>query len=561
MNLITMVLIFLSIVNIVILLLVLSKQASKASVSDLDEVNDNLKGQIDSFGNLVVNNIQESFRNQEDKSERFEKHVIGLINEKDNNLVNQINSKNKALDEKITQTYNVTQDSLGNIEKRLATYASESSEKLETIRLNVEGKLANIQADNNKKLDEIRTVVEEKLQKTLDAKMGEFYKLSTESTKAQDKRLEDIYKVTQDSLSNIEKRLGSYSKESTEKLEAIRLSVETKLSNIQTDNNKKLDEMRNIVDEKLQRTLNARMTESFKIVNDRLEQVHKGLGEMQTLAKGVGDLKKVMSNVKTRGILGEVQLGAILKEMLATNQYDTNIATKKGSKDPVEFAIKIPNEDGSIVYLPIDAKFPADTYNNLYEAYEEGNKEEIKKCMKLLITRLKAEAKDIRDKYIDPPNTTDFAILFLPVEGLYAEAINQGLVEILQRDYHVNIAGPSTMAALLNSLQMGFRTFAIEQRSSEVWRVLEAVKTEFDKFASALEKTQKKFKQANSELDDLVGTRTNVMNRKLKSVSNIDSKEAERILGFYDSENKSTEVDETFKATYEYEEKEEVIKS
>lgn len=530
--LITVVLIVLSLVNLVILLVVLSKQANKASVSDLDEVNDNLKGQIDSFGSLVMSNIRDFFHNQDDKSERFEKHILGLINEKNSNLVNQINDKNKLLEEKITQTYNVTQDSLVNIEHRLGTYSKESSEKLEVIRVNVEGKLSSIQVDNNKKLDEIRTVVEEKLQKTLDMKMGEFYKLSSESTKAQDKRLADVYKVTQDSLGNIEKRLGSYSKESTEKLEAIRLSVETKLLGIQTDNNKKLDEMRNIVDEKLQKTLNARMTESFKIVNDRLEQVHKGLGEMQTLAKGVGDLKKVMSNVKTRGILGEIQLGAILKEILSKEQYDVNVVTKKGSNDPVEFAIKIPNEDGSIVYLPIDSKFPADTYNNLYEAYEDGNKDEIKRCMKLLVTRLKAEAKDIRDKYLDPPNTTDFAILFLPVEGLYAEVINQGMVEVLQRDYHVNIAGPSTMAALLNSLQMGFRTFAIEQRSAEVWRVLEAVKTEFDKFADALEKTQRKFKQANTELDNLVGTRTNVMNRKLKSVSNIDSKEAERILGF-----------------------------
>jgi DNA recombination protein RmuC len=530
--LITVALIVLSLVNIIILFVILSKQANKASISDLEEINDNLKGQIDSFGTLVLTTIRESFHNQDDKSERFEKHILGLISEKNSNLVNQINDKNKLLEEKITQTYNVTQDSLGNIENRLGTYSKESTEKLETIRLNVEGKLASIQADNNKKLDEIRTVVEDKLQKTLDMKMGEFYKLSSESAKAQDKRLEDVYKVTQDSLGNIEKRLSSYSKESSEKLEAIRLSVETKLGNIQTDNNKKLDEMRNIVDEKLQKTLNARMTESFKIVNDRLEQVHKGLGEMQTLAKGVGDLKKVMSNVKTRGILGEIQLDAILKEILAKEQYDVNVVTKKGSNDPVEFAIKIPNEDGSIVYLPIDSKFPADTYNNLYEAYEDGNKDEIKRCMKLLVTRLKAEAKDIRDKYLDPPNTTDFAILFLPVEGLYAEVINQGMVEVLQRDYHVNIAGPSTMAALLNSLQMGFRTFAIEQRSAEVWRVLEAVKTEFDKFADALEKTQRKFKQANTELDNLVGTRTNVMNRKLKSVSNIDSKEAERILGF-----------------------------
>ena len=354
-------------------------------------------------------------------------------------------------------------------------------------------------------------------------------------------KLDQNQRLLSDSLSQVEKRLQTYAAESTAKLENIRLSVERKLSELQADNNKKLDDMRQLVDEKLQKTLNERMTESFKLVNDRLEQVYKGLGEMQSLAQGVGDLKKVMSNVKTRGILGEIQLGAILEEILSAEQYVTNVETKKGSGKVVEYAIKLPSEDGSFVYLPIDSKFPGETYGHLRDAYERGNPEEIQNCVKVLLNTIKAEAKDIRDKYIDAPNTTDFAIMFLPFEGLYAEVVNRGMIEVLQRDYHVNLAGPSTMAALLNSLQMGFKTFAIQQRSSEVWKVLGAVKTEFDKFADALRSTQARLTQANEELDKLVGTRTRRMQLKLRGLTQMTSADAEKILQLdqSDSESKS----------------------
>ncbi|MGL4790596.1 MAG: DNA recombination protein RmuC [Anaerotignaceae bacterium] len=289
-----------------------------------------------------------------------------------------------------------------------------------------------------------------------------------------------LQKSINSQLGQQEERFKTFALENEQKLDNIRVSVEKKLTYIQEDNNKKLDEMRKIVDEKLQKTLEERMTESFKTVNDRLEQVYKGLGEMQNLAVGVGDLKKVLSNVKSRGILGEIQLGAILEEILAPEQYAVNVATRKGSKNVVEFAVKIPTQDDKILYLPIDSKFPADTYASLRDAYDEGDKEAINKAVKSLIATIKSEAKDIRDKYIDPPNTTEFAIMFLPFEGLYAEVVNRGMVEVLQKEYKVNIAGPSTMAALLNSLQMGFRTFAIQKRSSEVWTVLGAVKTEFE---------------------------------------------------------------------------------
>ena len=332
-------------------------------------------------------------------------------------------------------------------------------------------------------------------------------------------------------LSSLEKRMENLSNSNEMRLDKIRETVESRLEYLQSDNNKKLDQMRVIVDEKLQKTIDDKMTRSFALVNERLEQVYKGLGEMQTLAVGVGDLKKVLSNVKTRGILGEIQLGAILKEILSPEQYEENVVTKKSSRNPVEFAVKLPNDNNSAVYLPIDSKFPADTYQALLNAQDNGNKDEIATAVKALITRIKSEAKDIHEKYIDPPNTTEFAIMFLHCEGLYAEAVNRGLVEILQREYKVNIAGPSTMAALLNSLQMGFKTLAVQKRSAEVWNVLSSVKTEFDKFEDVLTMTQQRLNQANSELDKLVGVRTRQIKRKLSNVSVINTGADNALLG------------------------------
>ena len=322
-------------------------------------------------------------------------------------------------------------------------------------------------------------------------------------------------------LKQFEERFKTFSVETEQKLENIRNVVGEKLQIIRDDNNKKLDEMKDVVDRKLSETLNKRMTESFKLVNDRLQEVYKGLGEMQNLAKGVGDLKKVLSNVKSRGVLGEIQLGAILEEILSPEQYEKNVATKKESQNVVEYAIKLPVNDEECVYLPIDSKFPGDTYANLRDAYESGNADAVQRSAKALIDTLKKEARDIRDKYIDVPNTTDFAIMFLPFEGLYSEVVNRGLIETLQRDFKVNVAGPSTMAALLNSLQIGFRTFAIQKRSHEVWNVLGAVKTEFDKFSNVLVKALDRLNQASGELDKLVGVRTRQIQRKLKDVTKL----------------------------------------
>nr|WP_316623415.1 DNA recombination protein RmuC [uncultured Ruminococcus sp.] len=324
-------------------------------------------------------------------------------------------------------------------------------------------------------------------------------------------------------MSHLEDRFKTFSLENEQKLENIRVSMERGLDDIREDNNKQLAEMRMTVDQRLQKTLEEKMNQSFSLVSQRLEQVYKGLGEMQNLAVGVGDLKKVLSNVKTRGIVGEIQLGSILEEILTPDQYDTNVATKHGSRDVVEFAVKLPARDDGFIYLPIDSKFPGDSYAALRDAYDSGSKEAVDAATKTLLNTIRREAKDIRDKYIDPPNTTEFAVMFLPFEGLYSEVVNRGMVELLQRDYKVNIAGPSTMAALLNSIQMGFKTLAVQKRSAEVWKLLGSVKKEFETFNSVLVATQTKLDQANKELDKLVGVRSRQISRKLSAVESNDT--------------------------------------
>ena len=367
---------------------------------------------------------------------------------------------------------------------------------------------------NNARLETIQSV--QTNMRDLGQLMVSFQK---ETTEVQDKR-----------LIGLNDQMKAFSMQSEQKLEQIRATMESRISAMQEDNSKKLELMRATVDEKLQKTLEDRISQSFKMVSERLEQVYKGLGEMQSLAVGVGDLKKVLSNVKTRGILGEIQLGAILEEILSQEQYESNIATKKGSAERVEYAVKLPGDANGVVYLPIDAKFPADGYTKLIEAYDTGDQILIAAAVVQLERSIKTFAKSIHDKYIDPPNTTDFGIMFLPFEGLYAEVVRRGMVEILQRDYKINIAGPTTMAALLNSLQMGFKTLAIQKHSSEVWNVLGAVKTEFDKFGSVLTLTQQRLEQAHSELDKLVGARTRKIQSKLRMVASMPEDSSKTIL-------------------------------
>ncbi|MBW1962375.1 MAG: DNA recombination protein RmuC [Deltaproteobacteria bacterium] len=309
-----------------------------------------------------------------------------------------------------------------------------------------------------------------------------------------------------------------------EKLESMRKSLESQLRTLREDNSRKLEQIRETVDEKLQSTLEKRLGDSFRQVSERLEQVYKGLGEMRNLATGVGDLKKVLTNVKARGTWGEIRLGNILEQILTPDQYEVNVQTKKNSSERVEFAIKLPGQDTNrqqVVWLPIDSKFPQEDYQRLVDAQESADREAAEKSIKNLEARIKAEAKNIKEKYIDPPHTTDFGIMFLPVEGLYAEVLRRaGLCDLLQRDYRVVLTGPTTLAALLNSLQMGFRTLAIEKRSSEVWELLGIVKTEFGKFGDVLAKTKKKLQEASNTIDK-AEVRTRAIERKLKKVQEV----------------------------------------
>jgi len=358
----------------------------------------------------------------------------------------------------------------------------------------------------------------DRLAKTLAAQVGQLSSLQAQQLEA------------------FAQQLGRLTQSNEQRFEQLRQAVEARLGAIQNDNASKLEEMRKTVDEKLHATLEQRLGDSFRLVSERLEMVHKGLGEMQTLAAGVGDLKKVLTNVKTRGTWGEVQLEALLDQVLTADQYDKNVATRPGSSERVEFAIRLPGQgdaaaDRRPVWLPIDAKFPVEDYQRLTEAQERADPVAVEAAAKALEARLRDEAKKIRDKYVEPPHTTDFAILYLPTEGLYAEALRRpGLAETLQRECRVSLAGPTTLAALLNSLQMGFRTLAIEKRSSEVWAVLGAVKTEFGKFGEVLEATRKKLEQATKSIES-AGVRTRQIERKLKGVEALPVVEAQARLG------------------------------
>jgi DNA recombination protein RmuC len=351
-------------------------------------------------------------------------------------------------------------------------------------------------------------------------------------TQAQGERLEAFARSQSAQLQDFATQLGALSEAGERRMETLRTAVEQRLRALQDDNATRLEQMRQTVDERLQGTLETRLGESFRAVSERLEQVHRGLGEMQALASGVGDLKKVLTNVKTRGTWGEVQLGALLEQVLAPGQYDANVATKPGSSERVEFAIRLPgrDEDEGVVWLPIDAKFPQEDYQRLLEAADRGDAEGVETAARQLEARVKGSARDIHDKYVDPPHTTDFGVLFLPTEGLYAEVLRRpGLADAIQRDTRVVVAGPTTLWAILNSLQMGFRTLAIERRSSEVWTVLGGVKTQFGKFGVLLEGVQKKLHEASNKMD-AVSRQSRTIQRKLRDVQELPPGESAALL-------------------------------
>lgn len=349
------------------------------------------------------------------------------------------------------------------------------------------------------------------------------------------KSMNDSFSGSKGQLDSFAKHLLNLTNTNEQKMESMRRTIEERIKHLQEDNAKKLDQMRVTVDEKLQSTLEQRLGASFKIVSERLEMVYRGLGEMKTLAASVGDLKNVLTKVKPRGVWGEIQLGILLEQVLAPEQYEQNVATKKRSADKVEFAIRLPGRTGDrddIVWLPIDAKFPQEDYQRLVEAQDRADPAMADEAAKRLETVIKSEGRTIREKYIDPPGTTDFAIMYLPTEGLYAEVIRRaGLCDVLQREYRIVVAGPTTLAALLNSLQMGFRTLAIEQRSSEVWKLLGAVKTEFGRFGDLLDKTHKKLLEASNTIES-ASKKSRTIEKKLKKVQELPASDAADMIDF-----------------------------
>jgi len=377
------------------------------------------------------------------------------------------------------------------------------------------------QSESNKKTNDENRVNREELSKSLESFEAKFI----ETTK-------DLNELLRQKFSDFSNQQVEINKQTTDNVKEVKVSVEKELKAIREDNTGQLDEMRKTVDEKLQKTLNDRLSQSFETVGKQLQSVQEGLGEMKTLATDVGGLKKVLSNVKLRGGIGEIQLEMLLEQILAPDQYEANVKTKKNSSDLVEFAIKLPGgDDGSTVWLPIDAKFPKDIYEQLLEAYDAGEVDAVKVARKKMEATIKKMAKDISDKYLDPPNTTDFGIMFLPFESIYAEVTrNSELLEILRHDYNISVAGPTNLAVILNGLHMGFKTLAIEKRSSEVWQVLGAVKKEFDNFGGMMEKAQNNIQTGLNQLDVVMGVRTRAIQRKLKSVETLTDAGARKIL-------------------------------
>ncbi|MDY0016651.1 MAG: DNA recombination protein RmuC [Candidatus Delongbacteria bacterium] len=387
--------------------------------------------------------------------------------------------------------------------------------------------------DQLKKIEELMIKFDSALERTEKSVKDEFARNRTEFNEISKSNREELTANTHRTNEMLRQKFEDHSKlqsdltkQTTDNVKEIRDGIEKHLSAIREDNNKQLEEMRKTVDEKLQKTLNDRLSQSFETVGKQLIAVQEGLGEMRNIASDVGGLKKVLSNVKMRGGIGEIQLSMLLEQILAPEQYETNVKTKTGSSDLVEFAIKLPGKDssGKCVWLPVDAKFPKDIYEKIVDANEKSDPAGMIAARKEMETAIKKMAKDISDKYIDPPNTTDFAIMFLPFESIYAEVVSNGsLLETLQRDCRIIVTGPSTLAALLNSLQMGFKTLAIEKRSSEVWKTLAEVKKEFGKFGDLMERAKKNIQTGLSQLEDVSGTRTNAIRRKLRDVALLDA--------------------------------------
>lgn len=431
--------------------------------------------------------------------------------------------------------------------KRLSDYGQTGQENAKQSRTELSTALKDFKEAQEKRLTENALQLQQQFE-SFGRRLTDFGQTGQENAKQARTELavalKDFKESLQKQIDSFATQLTRLTESNEKKADELRLMVDSKLKELQVDNTAKLEEMRKTVDEKLQGTLDKRLGESFKQVSDRLEQVHLGLGEMKNLANGVGDLKRVLTNVKTRGTWGEMQLGNLLEQILTSEQYAKNVCTKPGGRESVEFALKLPGpdeRDGKSVWLPIDAKFPKEDYERLVDASERADVEAVDQAAKALENRIRSQARDIRDKYVSPPHTTDFGLLYLPTEGLYAEVLRRpGLVDSIQRDLRVIVCGPTTLAALLNSLQMGFRTLAIQKRSSEVWKVLSAVKTDFGKFGDLLDKVKKKLDETSNTIDD-ASKRSRMLERKLKNVEALPASEAALVLDGVQSSEADTE--------------------
>lgn len=494
------------IINLIILLRSQSSQKND-DTQNLPSLIDNLSGGV----NRVETTLRDELSRNRDESARSSKETR-------TELSTSFQSLGDTLAKRIGEIGGIQKEKLEDFSQNLISLNKTNDEKLTLVSTTLGDRLQSFQ----EKMDSTAKSNREELTSSLISFQDQFKSSVSEFNELQKEKFTALVQKQSELTQNTEN-----------KLDMIRTVVETKLKEIQSDNSEKLERMRQTVDDKLQKTLEDKLGESFRIVSDRLEQVHRGLGEMQTLANGVGDLKKVLSNVRTRGTLGEYRLEMILEQILAPEQYERNVATKHGSQQNVEFVVKLPSKDtiDEIILLPIDSKFPQDKYQSVLDAYEKADPALIDEALKELEKTIKSQAKDIRDKYINPPKTTDFAIMFLPFEGLYAEVVKRpALFEILQNEYKINVVGPSTCAAFLHSLQMGFRTLAIQRRSSEVWELLGAVKTDFGNFAKVLEGIEKNLQVASNKIQD-AGRKSRTIERKLKNVQALPQADVSRILG------------------------------
>lgn len=473
-------------------------------------------------GDAVVNQLDRlsrDMREARDREQRTTSDTLGKLGEQMNGLQRENRESLSGINTTVTEKLDAR---LNGISETVVKNMSELGKNLSGSQTAMIDSLEKLRADNADSLGKINDTVNQKL----DDKLNNAFELLVKNMNELGSTLRDSQgkqeKTTEEKLDKLARSFDTIRNEINATLIGIRNSNTENMDKLRRENQESLDKINSAVNEKLQKTLDDKIAKSFETVNNRLREVYEGLGEMKNVASGVSDLKNVLSNVKTRGILGEIQLGAILSEILTSEQYGEQIQVSPESSERVDFAVKLPGQDENGVFLPIDSKFPGDTYTALQNARRSGDSELVKSAEKTLVAEIRRCAKSICDKYIRPPYTTDFSIMFLPFEGLYAEVVNLGLIEPLQRDFRVNIAGPSTMAAMLNSLRMGFATLAIQKQSSEVWRVLGAAKTEFGKFEEVLLSVQKRLRGADEDLNKLVGTRTNAINKKLASVDKLD---------------------------------------